>query len=326
MEIKIILGYNKKDWGEDVKIYIDSSILKSRFNIIAEAYSNHEITDKVDESFDALGIIVYPNYVIKENIEKYKNLKWIQIFSAGFNTIDLDYLRENNIVLTNAKDVYNKPIAEDVITKILTFNRNVNKYYENMKTSLWKRYNNEYELTSSTVGIIGVGSIGLEIAKRLKGFETKIIGYRRKPNKEEYFDEIFTGEEGLNKLLKESDYVVIALPLNKETYGMINLEKLKLMKKESLLINIARGEIVNQDDLIYALENNLIRGAALDVLVSEPLPIDNKLWKMDNVFITPHNSFSSPYTINRLVDLLINNIKRFVNDEKLLNIVDLGGK
>lgn len=309
-----------------MKIYVDSSGLKSRYEKIIEKYKGYEITNNIEDSYDASGIIVYPNFVIKENIDKYPNLKWIQLFSAGFNTIDLDYLKERNIILTNARDVYNKPIAEDVITKILAINRNVKKYYDNMEHCSWTRYNNEFELTGSTVGIIGVGSIGTEIAKRLKGFEVKIIGYRKNPIPEMYFDEIYTGETGLNHLLSVSDYVIIAVPLNKDTYNLINLEKIKLMKKDALLINIARGEIINQDDLIYALENKMIRGAGLDVTTPEPLPADNKLWKMDNVFITPHNSFSSPYTLDRLLDLVLVNIGHFYNNEKLVNIVNLGGK
>ncbi|MFA7367488.1 MAG: D-2-hydroxyacid dehydrogenase [Bacilli bacterium] len=309
-----------------MKIYIDSSVLKNRYNKIKDNFKDIIITDKVEDSYDADGIMVYPKDVIKENIDKYPNLSWIQVFTAGYNTIDLEYLKSRNIVLCNGKDIYSIPIAEDVIAKILAFNRNIPKYLEAMKTKTWGWLNSEYELTNSTVGIVGVGSIGKEIAKRLKAFNVNIIGYRRQDKNEEFFDKIYFGNDGLNELLKLSDYVILALPLTDESYHMINLNKIRIMKKSALLINIARGEVVKQDDLIYALENHYIRGAALDVVYPEPLPQDSALWTLDNVYLSPHNSFSSPYTMDRLMEFLINNLDNYINHKNLLNIVNLGGK
>ncbi len=308
-----------------MKIYIDSSVLKDRYHKIKESFPNVTITDVVEDSFDCDAIMVYPNYVVKENIDKYNNLVWIQVFTAGYNTIDLEYIKSRNIILTNGKDIYSIPIAEDVITKILTINRNVGKYLEAMKTKSWGWLNSEYELTNSTVGIVGVGSIGKEIAKRLKAFNVNIVGYRRQNKSEEYFDQIFYGKDGLDSLLKISDYVILALPLNDESYHLINLNKIRLMKKSALLINIARGEVIKQDDLIYALQNHYIRGAALDVVYPEPLPQDSPLWSLDNVFLTPHNSFSSPYTMDRLMRFLIENLENYERGKELQNIVTLRG-
>lgn len=308
-----------------MKIYIDSSVLKDRYHKIKESFPNVTITDVVEDSFDCDAIMVYPNYVVKENIDKYNNLVWIQVFTAGYNTIDLEYIKSRNIILTNGKDIYSIPIAEDVITKILTINRNVGKYLEAMKTKSWGWLNSEYELTNSTVGIVGVGSIGKEIAKRLKAFNVNIVGYRRQNKSEEYFDQIFYGKDGLDSLLKISDYVILALPLNDESYHLINLNKIRLMKKSALLINIARGEVIKQDDLIYALQNHYIRGAALDVVYPEPLPYDSPLWSLDNVFLTPHNSFSSPYTMDRLMRFLIENLENYERGKELQNIVTLRG-
>ena len=305
-----------------MKIYIDDRQIKNlNFKKITDKLTTINFTNKLEESYDADAIVVFPDFVTEENLNKYSNLKWIQLFTAGFNTIDLDFVKSRDIYLTNAKGVYSKTIAEDVVTKILAINRNVRKYFENMKLGLWQPQKSEYELTGATVGIIGTGSIGGEIAKRLKAFETKIIGHRRKKEDEPYFDEIYIGEDGLNKLIKESDYLILALPLNESSYHLIDESKFKLMKKNVVLVNIARGEVINQDALIKALENKTIRGAALDVTVPEPLPKDNKLWQMENVLITPHNAVSSPYLIDRLVSFIIENIENYVYNNNVINHV-----
>ena len=202
-------------------------------------------------------------------------------------------------------------------------NRNVKKYLQNMKEKVWKKYNDEVELYGSTVGIVGVGSIGKEIAKRLEPFNVNVIGYRRRYEQEPYFNDIYIGKEGLENLLKQSDYIILALPLNKESYHLINAKTLKLMKPNAVLINIARGEIINQEDLIVALENNWIRAASLDVAVPEPLPSDNKLWTLDNVYITPHNSLSSPNISMRLAELICENIQNFISGNRLINMITL---
>ena len=179
----------------------------------------------------------------------------------------------------------------------------------------------ESEIEGSTVGILGTGSIGQEIAKRIAAFNTHIIGYNQSGRFVEYFDEIVTGSEGLNSLLSKSDYVIVSLPLNKGTKFLINKENLRLMKENAIIINIARGEIINQDDLIEALENKIIKGAGLDVVYPEPLAKDSKLWKLDNVFITPHNSFSSPKTTKRLISLIIENLNNYLNNKELKNYI-----
>lgn len=306
-----------------MKIYIDDRQIKKDFEKIKGLFPQVKITNDLEDGYDAEGIVVFPDYVKEENLQKYPNLKWVQLFTAGFDTLNLDYLKDKGILLTNARGVYSKTIAEDVITKILALNRNVRGYYENMKKGKWELLKNEYEITGATVGIIGTGSIGMEIAKRLKAFETLIVGYRRKFFEVPYFDKIFVGDEGLNRLLQVSDYVIIAIPLSPETFHLIDKEKLALMKETALLINIARGDIIKQEDLINALLAKKIRGAGLDVTTPEPLPEDNLLWQMDNVIITPHNSVSSPLLKGRLVELVIENIGNYVYNKDMLNIVNL---
>ncbi|HHU56292.1 MAG TPA: D-2-hydroxyacid dehydrogenase [Acholeplasmataceae bacterium] len=306
-----------------MKIYLQSGFLNEEsISKIKDSFPNIVFThDKDDTSVKVA--ITFPNYVTKERIKKNNKLKWIQFLSAGFDTVDVDILQNTNIIFTNAKDIYSITIAEDVIGRMLMINRNVKKYLQNMKEKVWKKYNDEVELYGSTVGIVGVGSIGKEIAKRLEPFNVNVIGYRRRYEQEPYFNDIYIGKEGLENLLKQSDYIILALPLNKESYHLINAKTLKLMKPNAVLINIARGEIINQEDLIVALENNWIRAASLDVAVPEPLPSDNKLWTLDNVYITPHNSLSSPNISMRLAELICENIQNFISGNRLINMITL---
>jgi len=309
---------------DNMKIYIKQKSIKAdNYNILVKRFPNVEFIDNVEDSYQADVAIVFPGFVTEENLKKYPNLKWIQLITAGFDKIDFNAIKNYNLEITNAKGVYSKTIAEDVFCKILTINRNVKYYLNNMETKEWKHILNEPEICNSTVGIIGVGSIAKEIAKRMLAFEAKVIGYRRKKVSEEFFSEIFVGEEGLEDFLKKSDYVILALPLNENSIGLINKDKLNYMKDTSVLINISRGEIIVQDDLIEALKNKKIRAAALDVTSPEPLPKDSQLWELENVFITPHNSVSSPYLYDRITELLIENIQKYLNNIKLENEIIL---
>lgn len=170
--------------------------------------------------------------------------------------------------------------------------------------------------------MIGTGSIATEIAKRLQGFGVKIIGYKRNPvSTLPYYDEIHSGKRGLDYVMSNSDYIVVTADLNKETYHMINKANLKLMKETASIINIARGSIINQNDLTEALKNKTISYAGLDVFEVEPLPEEDELWDLENVYITPHASGTVKENKKRLADLIIANIQRFIDNEKLANVV-----
>lgn len=297
-----------------MKIYVDYTNTKSLNNYgyqkLVNYFENINWTDKIEESYDADIIMVMPSFCSNDTLDKYPNLKWIQLLTAGFDNIDLNYLKNRGIELSNANDVFSIAIAEDVISKMLYINKNMKFYEENRNNKLWEDKLVEHEIAGSTIGIIGVGSIGFETAKRLKNFETKILGYRRSLKPKAYFDEIYNDQKGLEHILRESDYIILAVPLNNDTKHLINDETLKLMKKSAVLINVARGEVVDQDALIKALENKVIRAAALDVTTPEPLNKESKLWELDNVFLSPHTSNLSPYTVNRLVSRLISNLEK----------------
>ncbi len=305
-----------------MKVYIDPKfIIQPSIQNMGLRFPDIEFVDNLENDDIEVAMVPWATFITEETISKLPKLKWIQLLSAGYDGTNFDLLKRNNIQFTNAKDIYHISMAEDVLTKILVLNRNYKIYIENMKQGIWKPIRKEPEIYGSTIGILGTGSIAKEIAKRLKAFNTTIIGYRRTQRAEEYFDQVLIGNDGLDELLRRSDYVIVTLPLNDQTRNLLSREKLSLMKNTALLINVARGAIVDQDALTEMLVDNKIRGAGLDVTTPEPLPSDHSLWRLPNVIITPHNSSSSPHLMNRLEILMSENLKRYINGNDLIYIV-----
>ncbi|WMJ77612.1 MULTISPECIES: D-2-hydroxyacid dehydrogenase [unclassified Sedimentibacter] len=301
-----------------MKIIID----KKFHEIISKEFPEIQFYTEPDQCPEALALIGQPEIMNVKILEKLPNLKWIQLFRAGYDMIDTDYIRKRGITLTNGKDIFSIPIAEDVVCKILMHNTNALRYLENKKVQMWDNTLRRTELKGQTVGIIGTGSIAMEIAKRLQPFGVKMLGYKRTPVLNvPYFEEIYSGKRGLDHIMSVSDYIIVTADLNEETYHMINKENLKLMKETASVINIARGSIINQKDLKDALKNKLISYAGLDVFEIEPLPSDDELWSMDNVYLTPHASALVKNNKARWVKLIVQNIKNFADNERLINII-----
>jgi D-2-hydroxyacid dehydrogenase (NADP+) len=305
-----------------MKIWLDTWTLKDeQIKHFIQRFPTVEFVTKLKESYDADALICMPIYAKKTHLEKYHNLKWVQLMTAGFDATDVDYMHERNILLTYAKDVFSIQIAEDVFSKILYFNRHLGVYHEQRKTGTWQHTPVEHEIAHATFGIIGAGSIGTEIAKRAKGFLAKVIGYKRTKEDLPDYDALYYDRAGLEHVLQSSDYVILSLPLNQRTRHFIGEKELSLMKPTALLINVARGDIVDQDALIHALNRHQIRGAALDVTSPEPLPDDHPLWQAEHIFITPHNASASPHVHQRLLDEIEDTLNRYLTDQPLDNIV-----
>ncbi|MFA5560665.1 MAG: D-2-hydroxyacid dehydrogenase [Acholeplasmataceae bacterium] len=305
-----------------MKIYIEDLLFKPEYiDRLKKIYPNIAWTSDLTEAKDSEVFIAFPETVNELDYTEYPNLKWVQFTTAGYDGFDFEKTKAHNILTTNAADVYNIQIAEDVFSKILYFDKQLNTYQKQMETGSWKRAKPIFEINQSTVGIIGTGAIAIEIAKRMQAFGARVIGYRRKNKLPPFFDEIQTTKAGFNQVFKESDYLVVTISLNEDTKHLIKKEQLDLMKQSALLINIARGDIIDQEALVNALTNNQIRGAGLDVTSPEPLPKDHPLWKLSNVFITPHSSNSSPYTSQRLFELVRRNLELYLNQKTLHYVV-----
>ena len=294
-------------------VYVDPKLIgRANYERLVQDFPDIEFLTEIDRKDEIEVLFTMPKIVKEMKLDDYPKLKWIQYLMAGYDGVDLTAIRDKGIVFCNAQDIFSTSIAEDVFTKILYFNRNVRQYVENMKSGLWVPIREEPELTGSTALILGVGSIGKEVAKRFKAFEMKVIGYRRGNIAEYGFDQIITTQNELDEALKISDYVILALPLTKDTTGMFDMSKLSLMKQTAILINVSRGQVVNQEDLYIALSRKMIRGAGLDVTTPEPLPETHPLWRLDNVYITPHNASSSPYMRDRLYQMIVMNLTRYL--------------
>lgn len=301
-----------------MKIYIDKKMMgRKNYPKLLKKFPTIEFVEELDKAHDVEAMVIMNSSLKQINIDDYPKVKWIQLLMAGFDNINIDKIKNKGILIGNARDIFSISIAEDVFSKILLFNRNTKFYLDSMKSKTWSPIKKEPEINNSVVSILGTGSIGQEVAKRMKAFGAKkILGYKQSKTTVPYFDEIYTDQDGLNYVIKEADYLILALPLNNNTYHIIDEEKLNLMKPTALLINVARGDVVDQDALIEALKQKKIRGAGLDVTTPEPLPVDSELWNLDNVFITPHNASSSPYMKDRLYEMTLLNLELFISGKK----------
>jgi D-2-hydroxyacid dehydrogenase (NADP+) len=259
---------------------------------------------------------------------KAKNLKWIQTVGAGVNRLLFPEVVKSNVIITNAGGVHPIPISEHAIGLMLSLCRKLHFFIRNQMERKWERYGADLmeqieELSGKTVGVVGLGRIGSEVARKTKCLGMKVIATKRNPtiSKPAYVDKL-VNSENLKELLAESDFVVLTLPLTKETEGMIGEAQLKSMKRTSYLINVARGKIVQEDKLIQALKEGWIAGAGLDTFETEPLPQNSELWTMKNVIITPHVAGLTPHYFERLTNILCENLNRFINNKPLINVVD----
>lgn len=253
--------------------------------------------------------IICNGFFLYHNIEEFCNLRFIQITSAGYDRIPMKYVYDHNISIYNARGVYSIPIAEYVISGILQIYKRLRMFEKNQNQHEWIKIRNLLELAGKIVAIIGCGNIGSECAKRLKAFDANVIGIDQIIHVDTNFNSI-KGIEELDEILAISDVVVITLPLTDKTKGLFGKERVKRIKKGAILVNVSRGEILSNEAVINGLENNLA-GVVLDVFEKEPLEKDNKLWNMENVIITPHNSFVGEGNGRRLSETIMSNLYDF---------------
>ena len=236
---------------------------------------------------NAHGIICGDDRITEKVIDKAKKLKVIVKWGTGIDSINKEYAESKGIKVFNTPNAFTEPVSDTVIGFMLCFARNIISSDKMMKQGKWEKIRG-FTLQEKTLGIIGVGNIGRRVAEKAKVFGMKIIG-----NDIKKIEDPPCKMVSLNELLKQADFVSINCDLNETSYHLISIEKLKLMKKDAIIINTARGPIIKEEDLILALKNKILAGAALDVFEYEPLPEDSPLRRMDNVILSPHNSNSS---------------------------------
>nr|WP_286673038.1 phosphoglycerate dehydrogenase [Anaeromonas frigoriresistens] len=302
------------DYGQEEMKRIE----KLGYDIIVKKEKGIEVTKDIKD----IDVLVCYNPFETLEINKLDNLKWIQVSSIGIDQVPKETIKEKNIILTNNRGGYSIPMGEWIVLKILEMLKNSKELYENQKNKKWKIDTSILELYNKTVGFVGTGTIAQEAAKRLQGFGVEVLGLNTKGRDVEYFDKCYANEE-IETLYKKSDVVIISVPYTKDTHHMIDEEAFNKMKDGVYLVNIARGSIINEKDMIKALKSGQIKKAALDVFEEEPLPKNSELWDLDNVIITSHSSWMSEMRNERRYNTIYKNMKRYINNEGLINKVNI---
>lgn len=265
--------------------------------------SNQNVNVKDIEGVICNGLFLY------NDIKEFENLRFIQLTSAGFDRVPMDYITEHNIKIYNARGVFSIPMSEFAISGVLQLYKNSQFFLNNKKQKKWVKNRELKELNGSEVLIVGCGSVGEHCAKLFNAFGCSVYGIDLYPTENENFIKVFNLYK-LKERLSSADIVVLTLPLTDQTKGLFDKDKFSAMKNGSILVNIARGGIVQTDALIDALKNKL-SGAVLDVFDVEPLEEDSPLWNIDNVILTPHNSFVGNNNIERLFKVVLTNLENF---------------
>ena len=259
--------------------------------------------------------------VPEEAVARAHHLRWIHSTGAGVERLLGPEVKSREIVVTSSSGIH-KAVVEHVFAFMLAFFRRLHVALRSQLQRQWERRRAVgEELEGKTLGILGLGTIGAEISQKARAFGMRVIGMKRTPSSVPGVERV-VGLDELHTVLKESDVVVVALPMTPITRGLIGEAEFQVMKRSALFINIGRGPIVREDALIRALREGWIAGAALDVFEREPLPPESPLYEFENVIITPHVSGTSPAYMDRAIPLFCENLRRYLTGESLVNVVD----
>jgi phosphoglycerate dehydrogenase-like enzyme len=250
-------------------------------------------------------------------------LRWIHSKSAGLEDLLFPELVESSVVLTNARGVFSRPLAEFVIASALFFAKGFRRMVNSQMAGAWDQFDT-VEVTGQTMGIVGYGEIGRACANRAKALGMRVLALRRRPeqsNGDSLVDQMLPVERR-NELMATSDYVVVATPLTPETRNLIGRAELAAMMPGGVLINVGRGPVVDETALIEVLESGRIRGAALDVFEREPLPAGHPFYRLENVLLSAHCADHTPDWQKRTMQLFLDNYARYHRGEPLQNVAD----
>lgn len=277
----------------------------------------HDIIFVQDERIPLTKQGIYPSGIegtvcnglfLYNDISAFKNLRYVQLTSAGFDRVPLEAMQKKNITVHNARGVYNAPIAELALCGVLQLYKQSVAFRDNQRSHRWTKLRNLKELTDKNICIVGCGSLGQACAKRFGAFDCHVIGVDVAPVENTFFEKIYL-LDALDDALAQSDVVILTLPLTTQTKGLFNRERFLNCKEGTVFVNITRGAVVAENDLITVLRDAHLAGAVLDVFETEPLQADSPLWDMENVILTPHNSFVGDGNSERLFDLIVKNLR-----------------
>ena len=265
-------------------------------------------------------LFAFPN---AELIELAPRLRWIQALTAGVDFFPLTKIKERDILLTCGRGIHKIYIAEYAIAAMINLARNFHLMFRNQLRGKWDRSISQDEIHGKTVGILGLGSIGQEIARKAFVLGMRVIGVKNNPQRLESVEHVY-GPAEMEEVFKQSDFVINLLPNTVSTSGLIDKTFFALMKRSACFINLGRGSTINQADLIDALQMKLFRALVSDVYEKEPLPEDNPLWQLENVILTPHVAGVSSKYLQRALRIIRHNLKVYAGHSgEMINVVDL---
>lgn len=273
----------------------------TKYNQIAERIKDAEI------------ILCNKSIMNRMTLKDAKNVKYIGLFATGYNNVDIEYTNERNITVCNAGSYSTNAVAQHVFALILEHYNKVGEYNKFVKDGGWihsekfSPFKPMKEMDGRTLGIVGYGSIGKKVAKIAQAFDMKVLAYNRSPKKDESVRFV-----EMDELLEKSDIVSIHCPLNRDSEKMCNKDFFSKMKDGALFINTSRGGVVDEQALIDSVKSKKISGAGLDVVAVEPMEKHEEILDIDNIIITPHSAWAPVETRTRLVEIVKNNIKKWV--------------
>lgn len=263
---------------------------------------------------EADAVLIAPRFgqELRELWPSLRNVRWLHSLAAGVEFLPFDLLRDSEVTVTNSRGLYADALAEFALAAMLWFSKDLRRLHHNQQARLWQPYTVR-RLEGATVGVIGYGGIGQAVGRRAEPMGMKVLPIRRRQE---------MGDPSLEEVIAQSDYLVLSLPLTNATRGLLSRDRIALMKKDAVLINVGRGATVDQEALREALAANAIRGAALDVFATEPLPPDDPLWQLENVLISPHTADHTDDAHDRAMQFFLDNLRRFQAGDSLDNVVD----
>ena len=309
-----------------MKVVVDVPISEAQRRRIEEAAGDWEVvvaTEAEELRRHVVDATVIFGRFNRELFGLATKLRWVQTLGAGVDGVLFPELVQSDILLTSEKGYVGAHLAEQAFALLLAITRGVARAIrERTWDNKWSIRSECWELTDRTLGIVGFGGTGREVARRGKAFGMRVIAVDPETVAPTPDVDAIWGMDAFERLLNESDAVVICAPLTPATRGMFNLAAFRQMKPSAILINVTRGPIVDEGALIEALQTGLIAAAGLDVTPIEPLPPDHPLWRLENVVITPHVAGASPLRTDRAIDLFCRNLVAFRKGLPIESVID----
>jgi len=321
LKVVVALSEREKDFQAFSEVLSSSPQLMNRVELIRSQSKEH-LKELIPEADFLVCFSITP-----ENFQRAKNLKWIHLAVAGVDESIFPELLKSKVIITACKGIHSHTISEHILGMIMCFAKGIHLSTLRQIRKNWafnEVMKQRFELKGKTLGIIGLGGIGLELARKSKCLGMQVIGMKNRLKKGEKIRSVdrIIPKEKLPELLSKSDFVALTLPLTDETFHLIGEKELAQMKNSAYLVNTSRGKIIDEKALVDALENKRIAGAGLDVFEEEPLSPNSRLYDLENVIITPHVAGTMVDYFQKVARIFKENLRRYLSGRKMMNLVD----